>query len=98
MLPGRDTPWNTRVKDERGETVFIKSSEAASYINEDFYAALNVFCMCENLGCLPFGGGWAQQPEWITQALAVLKIERWKADEEEREDKKQIEEDRKDVK
>jgi hypothetical protein len=41
--------------------------------------------MCENLGCLPFAGGWAEQPEWITQALSVLKVERWKIDEEERE-------------
>jgi len=50
--------------------------------------------MCENLGCLPFGGGWAEQPEWITQALSVLKVERWKADEEEREAKQQEEEER----
>jgi len=64
------------------------------YINEEFYAALDVFYMCENLGCLPFAGGWAEQPQWITQALAVLKVERWKADEEEREAKRQEEEDR----
>jgi len=51
--------------------------------------------MCENLGCLPFAGGWAEQPEWITQALAVLKVERYKVDEEEREAKRQEIEDRK---
>jgi len=51
--------------------------------------------MCENLGCLPFSGGWAQQPLWITQALSVLKVERFKADEDERERRKQMEEDRK---
>jgi len=56
---------------------------------------MNVFCMCENLGCLPFAGGWAEQPEWITQALAVLKVERYKVDEEEREAKRQEIEDRK---
>ena len=50
--------------------------------------------MCENLGCLPFTGGWAEQPAWITQALSVLKVERWKVDEEERELKQQEEEDR----
>jgi len=50
--------------------------------------------MCENLGCLPFSGGWAQQPFWITQALSVLKIERFKADEEEREEKQRQQEDR----
>jgi hypothetical protein len=95
VLPGRSPPWNTRVKDERGNDVFISARDAASYITEEFYTVLNVFCMCENLGCLPFAGGWAQQPEWITQALSVLKVERWKVDEEERELKKQEEKERK---
>ena len=88
-------PWNTRAKDERGNDVFIKTSEAASYVNEEFISALNVFCTSENLGCLPFAGGWAQQPAWITQAISVLKVERWKADEEEREAKQRDIEDRK---
>jgi hypothetical protein len=57
----------------------------ASYITVDFLTALDVFCTTENLGCLPFAGGWAEQPQWITQVLSMLKIERWKADEEERE-------------
>ena len=94
MLPGRDLPWNTRVKDERGQDVFIRVSEAASYISEEFCAALDVFYTTENMGCLPFSGGWAEQPEWITLALSVLKVERWKVDEEERELKQQQEEDR----
>ena len=94
MSPGRSPLWNTRVTDERGQDIFIQSSDAASYITAEFTAALNVFCMCENLGCLPFAGGWAEQPEWIIKALAVLKTERWKADEEEREEKRQEEEDR----
>jgi hypothetical protein len=50
--------------------------------------------MSENLGCLPFAGGWAEQPAWITQALSVLKIEKWRVDEEERETKKQADEAR----
>ena len=85
MLPGRDLPWDTRVKDERGQSVFIRLSEAASYINEKFCTALEVFYLTENMGCLPFSGGWAEQPEWITLALSTLKAERWKIDEEERE-------------
>ncbi|MCL2762232.1 MAG: hypothetical protein FWD36_03365 [Treponema sp.] len=52
-----------------------------------------MLCTCENLGCLPFSGGWAEQPEWIIQALSVLKIERWKVDEEERNLKWQEEKD-----
>ena len=74
--------------------MFISVKDAPSYITEEFCDALDVFYMCENLGCLPFAGGWAQQPEWITQALSVLKVERWKADEEERKAKQQEEEDR----
>jgi len=47
-----------------------------------------VLCVSENLGCLPFAGGWAEQPEWIIQAISILKVERWKIDEEERETKR----------
>ena len=86
--------WNTRVKDERGHDVFIRTHDAAAYINEEFFAAVDVLYTCETLGCLPFAGGWAEQPEWIVRALSVLKTERWKADEEEREQKHKQEEDR----
>jgi hypothetical protein len=74
--------------------VFIPVRSAASYITEEFYAALDVFYTTETMGCLPFAGGWAEQPEWITTALSVLKAERWKVDEEERETKRQAEEDK----
>jgi hypothetical protein len=53
---------------------------------------LQVFCVTQNLECLPFAGGWAEQPFWITQALEILKLEKWKADEEERERKTRAEE------
>jgi len=46
------------------------------------------------LGCLPFAGGWAQQPEWIIRALSALKAERYQVDEEDRVLKQQQEEDR----
>jgi len=52
-----------------------------------------VFYTSENMGCLPFAGGWAEQPEWITQAVLILKVERWKIDEEEREAKRQEQEE-----
>ncbi len=54
---------------------------------------MEVFALTENLGCLPFAGGWAEQPAWITHALAVLKVEQYKIDNEEREAKRQAEED-----
>ena len=93
MSPGRNPLWNTRVKDERGNDVFITTLDAASYITEEFYAALDVFCVSENLECLPFAGGWAEQPEWIVHAISVLKVEQWKVDKEERELKRQERED-----
>jgi hypothetical protein len=67
--------------------------DAPSYITDEFCRALEVFCVTENLGCLPFAGGWAEQPAWAVQALLVLKAERQAADEEERELKRQREED-----
>ena len=79
--------------DENNREIFIPLREAPSYITEEFYRAWEVFCLTENLECLPFSGGWAEQPAWITQALSVLKVERWKADEEEREMKQQEAED-----
>ena len=86
--------WNSRAKDERGEDIFIRTREAASYITEEFYTMLEVFYTSETLGCLPFGGGWAEQPVWIAQALSVLKVEKSRADEEARENKRKEEEDR----
>jgi hypothetical protein len=53
-----------------------------------------VFYVSENLGCLPFGGGWAEQPEWIITALNALKVEKHLVDEEERKLKQKEEEDR----
>ena len=82
MSPGRNPLWNTGVKDERGDDVFIPVLDAAAYINEEFYSALEALCASESLGCLPFAGGWAEQPEWIVRAMLALKAERRKADEE----------------
>jgi acetate kinase len=62
---------------------------AEDYLTKEFYAAYEVFCLSENMDCLPFAGGWAEQPEWITQAISTLKVERFKVDEEEREIKQQ---------
>jgi len=95
VSPGRNPLWNTRVKDERGRDVFIPSLDAASYVTEEFCAALEVFAISENMGCLPFAGGWAEQPEWITRAINTLKTERFMVDEEEREARRREQEDAK---
>jgi len=92
VSPGRNPLWNTRVKDERGQDVFIPIKDAASYLNEEFFAAWDVYCLTENMGCLPFAGGWAEQPYWITQGVSTLKLERYRVDEEEREIERQKQE------
>jgi hypothetical protein len=94
VRPGRDPLWDTGVKDDRGQDVFIPTSKAASYITDAFYTMLDVFYTSENLGCLPFAGGWAEQPAWITQALSILKVEKYLADEAERKLRQKEEEDR----
>jgi hypothetical protein len=53
-----------------------------------------VFYTSENLGCLPFAGGWAEQPLWIAQAIRVLKVEKFRVDEEERQAREKEAEDR----
>lgn len=44
-------------------------------MNEDFWQAYHVYLMTESLGCLPFAGGWAEQPEWVVTALSIIKSE-----------------------
>ena len=69
--------------------------DAAARVTEEFYAALEALHASESLGCLPFAGGWAEQPEWIVRALLVLKAERRKADEEDLDAERQRIEDAK---
>ena len=86
VMRGRESTslWLTGVKDEQVKDIFIRQADAASYLTEDFYTMLGVYNMTENLGCLPFAGGWAEQPAWIAQSLAVLKVESSLVDKEER--------------
>ena len=93
MSPGRNPLWNTRVKDELGKDVFIPVKDAAAFLTEEFFTALEVYCVSENMGCLPFAGGWAEQPEWITLAISTLKAERFNVDKEESEKERQEQED-----
>jgi hypothetical protein len=75
--------------------VFIPVKDAAAFLTEEFFTALEVYCISENIGCLPFAGGWAEQPEWITLAISTLKVERFNVDKEEGEKERQEKEDTK---
>lgn len=67
--------WVTGVKDDDGKDIIIMQKDAASYLTEEFWTCWYVYCMTENLETLPFAGGWAEQPVWITEALSALKVE-----------------------
>jgi hypothetical protein len=67
--------WNTGVQDGNGKTVFIEIGRAAEYLTGEFWQCYGVYIMSENMGCLPFAGGWAEQPEWITLAINLFKVE-----------------------
>lgn len=43
--------------------------------------------MTENMKCLPFAGGWAEQPEYIFQIINLFRVEedRWEQEEREKE-------------
>ena len=60
---------------EDGDIIAIPLCEAKEYVNEDFWQAYRVYLLTESLGCLPFGGGWAEQPEWVVTALSIFKSE-----------------------
>lgn len=74
--------WVTGVKDDEGKDIIILQKDAVNYLTDNFYICWYVYCMTENLGTLPFAGGWAEQPFWITEALAILKVEESKMEAE----------------
>lgn len=76
MMKGRENLlWPTGVKDENGKMIAIPTSAAKDYVNEDFRTAYRMYLITETLGCLPFGGGWAEQPDWVVTALTAFKTE-----------------------
>ena len=77
--------WNTGVKDDNGKDIWIRVVDAKDYMTEEFNICMYVYSMTENLECLPFAGGWAEQPEWIAHAVTVLKVEQSLYEQEQRE-------------
>ncbi len=65
----------TGVKDEEGKPVWIKACEVMSYLDAEFFSALDIYLTSEILECLPYDGGWAEQPYPIVVALTTLKME-----------------------
>ena len=75
--------WDTKVKDEDGHSIFIPRGTASGYLTEYFWGALEVYGFTQTMECLPFSGGWAEQPVEITTILAVLKTEANRIEQEE---------------
>jgi len=47
----------------------------ASYLTDEFFQCWNVYRISEDVGQLPFAGGWAQQPEWMIRSIMLFKRE-----------------------
>lgn len=80
--------WDTGVEDDEGKTIFIQRKDINSYLDETFWSAYIIWCRTENLGCLPFSGGWAEQPAAITEVINLFKVEQSKWEAEQMEKKK----------
>lgn len=80
--------WNTKVEDEAGNLIMIPREEVDSFIDENFFTALQIYCLTENLGSLPFAGGWAEQPADIITVINSLKLEQSRIEREEWESEK----------
>ena len=68
--------YDTRLKNEDGSSLFIKRKDFRTYMSEYFWSALEVYILSENLDCLPFAGGWAEQPAEITTILNLFRVEK----------------------
>lgn len=80
-----DVLWNTRVKDDQGHDVFIRRGDVPRYMTDYFWSCLHLWVLTENLGTLPFGGGWADNPHEIVQVVNALRVASSQYDEEQRE-------------
>jgi hypothetical protein len=63
------------VEDGGGGRIFVRFSDMASYLTDEFFQCWNVYRISEELGSLPFSGGWAEQPEWMVRAILLFKRE-----------------------
>ncbi len=77
--------WNTHVKDAAGNDVFIRRGDVPRYMTDYFWSCLRLWVLTENLGALPFGGGWADNPHEIVQVVNALRVASSQYDEEQRE-------------
>lgn len=82
--------WNTHVKETKNGKeleIFIKRKDIKTYFDDYFWSAMNIYCMTENMQCLPFLGGWAEQPAEITSIISLFRVEQSKWEKEEIEKK-----------
>lgn len=75
FAPGRGAVlWNTHVKDDAGHDIFIRRDQIPSYMTDWFWSAVRVWIYSDNLQSLPFGGGWAENPDEIVQVVNLLRV------------------------
>jgi len=71
----REKLWNSGVDDDNGGKIFVSYGDMESYLTDEFFQCWEVYLLSEDIGCLPFTGGWAEQPEWIVRAIMLFKRE-----------------------
>jgi len=80
VRPGREwLPIKTGVIGENGKEIEIPTRDVGKYIDAYFWEAMDLYNTTALLECLPFSGGWAEQPYELLVILRTLKSEanRW---------------------
>lgn len=67
--------WDSGVPDADGNSILVPRSKLKEYMTDEFWLALYIWNRTENLGCLPFAGGWAEQPGYIAEILNLFRVE-----------------------
>lgn len=63
-----------------GKLVTIMRSEVNAYLDDWFWSAFDVWYRWKMFGCLPFSGGWAEQPAHLITVIEVAEAAARSAD------------------
>lgn len=63
-----------------GKLVTIMRSEVNEYLDDWFWSSFDVWYRWKMFGCLPFGGGWAEQPAHLIRVIEVAEAAARSAD------------------
>ena len=55
-----------------GKLVPVRKSEVQRWCDEWFWSALELWSNWRTLGCMPFAGGWAEQPAHLVEVIMAV--------------------------